>query len=92
MPNIVGPIKWTQQDEEHLRMLTERKAEFDGRCRAPVAQFVLDKYEWQPSSMPSSREQVSKKIATWLIDNADTIRDLLAPFDSGERPAQASKE
>ena len=31
-----------------------------------------------------------RKIRTWLIWNADAVRDVLAPFDSGVRPAKES--
>ena len=31
-----------------------------------------------------------RKVRTWLIWNADAVRDVLAPFDSGVRPAKES--
>jgi hypothetical protein len=93
MPNIKGDITWTPQDEERLLTLTLRKAEFERTAKAPI-------YHYFNSNLPGSilrcglseREERSKELVNWLIADADTIRDLLAPFDSGERPAQASKE
>ena len=90
MPNIAGPIAWTPQDEERLRALTERKAEFERRCRTPIVQYVLDNFDWRKASDPAVRENDSKRVANWLIRNADTVRDLLQPFDSGVRMVKPS--
>ena len=92
MPNIAGPITWSQHDEQCLRNLTARKAEFERRCRTPIVQYVLDNFDWRKASDPAVRENDSARVADWLIKNADTIRDLLQPFDSGERPPRASDE
>lgn len=86
MPNIAGPIAWTPQDEERLRALTERKAEFHRRCREPLVLFV------EGDCGPPVERFDSARFVNWLIKNADDIRDLLQPFDSGVRVAPPKSE
>lgn len=92
MPNIKGPMNWTREDEKLLRAMTERKAEFTKRARDPLHDFLTDNFGWPASFTQTQRVGCTMNLVDWLIEHADTIRDLLAPFDSGERPPRASDE
>lgn len=92
MPNIVGPITWSQHDEQCLRNLTARKAEFTKRARDPLHDFLTDNFGWPANFTQTQRVGCTMNLVDWLIEHADTIRDLLQPFDSGVRAAQPSTD
>ena len=71
---------WSYRDERDLRELMERKAEFDETYR-PAVRLILTAIHENLRNQPVMLEGIVKK---W-IDNADAIRDALAPFDSGIR-------
>lgn len=80
-------LKWTQNDQRALDQLVERKAAFEQAHRVPLEGFVRDTI--QPHTGINSG--CADSVAKWLIHNADTIRDLLLPFDSGVRGPDAAE-
>lgn len=70
-------MTWNQKDEARLRALNEeRDSLMTGRSAA--LQTIVD-------ALDRAQIQVTPSIVSKLIDNADAIRDALAPFDSGVR-------
>ena len=67
-----------------LDELIERKKAFDEEMLKPIDELLARTLtiDAGPGIAKSQR-----KIRTWLIWNADAVRDALAPFDSGIRPA-----
>lgn len=72
--------KWTQQDQKQLDELTARKAAVIAIYRQPLVSAI--------EHMP----EATVKAADWLITHADTIRDLLEPYDSGIRLAKPASD
>lgn len=71
---------WTPADEQHLAAMLERKQRVQKARIDPLIELVGD-------DMPHIRQHQADDIAEWLVQNAETLRDLLAPFDSGVRAA-----
>ena len=72
---------WTPGDEVKLQALLDRKERAHQARLAPLKKLVDD--------MPLQYGTDSGDVLAWLISNADAVRDTLAPFDSGVRPAKA---
>ena len=85
---------WTPADEQALHMLTERKNRFMEVSTAPLGPIVID---LTPPSLteldrfPIKEYALRKFMVKMLINKADEIRDALAPFDSGVRPADTTE-
>lgn len=70
---------WTSADQAQLQELLDRKSDFVNRHRHAVVN--------------AATLVCGESNGTYLVDrfirHADVIRDALAPFDSGVRPAKA---
>lgn len=85
MSTTTPKIDWSKADEQALKELTERKAAFEEATRAPIENLVEKEFgNWDTDERECIRD--------FLIENADTIRDLLQPFDSGVRVARPTPE
>lgn len=71
---------WTPADEAKLAELEDRKERVMRERRLPVLAFVRE--------LPTVHSIDEDDVVDWLIQHADTLRDLLQPFDSGVRPAE----
>jgi hypothetical protein len=71
---------WTPRDEEALAKLAERKERVNKARRAPLARLIFE-------GMPNVHTHDMDDVVDWFINNADRLRDMLAPFDSGVRAA-----
>jgi hypothetical protein len=85
--------RWTQREEDQLRELVELKARVMREKRDPIVHLVTGMFHLRagtsdPRSTVKSVLEISdvEWIVEWLVENADAIRDALAPFDSGVRP------
>lgn len=76
---------WTPRDEQLLAELIERKERVRIARINPLVEFVGD-------NMPHIRHTSADGIVEWMIENADKLRDLLGPFDSGVRFQKDSLE
>jgi len=74
-------IDWTQRDEAMLKELQTKKASWEEKNHRPVRVIAQD---MQPLS-------TFNLVFEYLITHADRIRDALAPFDSGVRPAKGQE-
>lgn len=63
---------WTKEDQKQLEELQDRKAEFETAIPQPLIAFA--------GRIPINVRR--SEIAEHLIEYADELRDLLAPFDS----------
>jgi len=70
---------WTKLDEEQLKALNARKAAFIDQHLRPLNSSV-ERFFYSNQIRGDTRA-----IAQAFIDNADQLRDLLKPFDSGVR-------
>nr|WP_297388307.1 hypothetical protein [uncultured Roseateles sp.] len=76
-------MKWTTRDEQRMSQLEKELQELQARrkdAQEPLRQMVAELCE------EFQIDAVSEYVALWLLDNADRVRDALAPFDSGVRP------
>lgn len=81
LANKAPRLQWDQQDEELLQSLVERKAAFKEKYEGELSMFV-------DRSVPFMTDAtIKRELISWMAGNADAIRDLLEPFDSGVRPA-----
>ena len=71
---------WTPRDEEALAALAERKERVNKARRAPLVRLLVE-------GVPNVHTHDMADVVDWFIDNADRLRDMLAPFDSGVRAA-----
>lgn len=74
------PLSWRRADQELLDALTEQRRAFFEEKTAPVLELVTNA-PWLPQGSGKTND-----IVQWLIENADSLRDALKPFDSGVRP------
>jgi hypothetical protein len=85
---------WNQVDESLLQQMLARKQAFQAAAIAPVEAivFALTPDSQTPlGKFPVKLQAMRKFMVKMLIDNADSIRDALAPFDSGVREARPSQ-
>jgi hypothetical protein len=85
-------LTWTPANQRALEELQAMKLAFEAQHKDPLIAFFNINYPWEPATPAHKRMQMASKVADWMIANADTIRDLLKPFDSGVRPASAEKK
>jgi hypothetical protein len=78
------PVRWSPRDQDTLNELIARKKAYDEEMLKPIDDLLARTLTLDagPGIAKSQR-----KIRTWLIWNADAVRDVLAPFDSGVRAA-----
>jgi len=74
-------LRWTQDDENDLQSMVKRKADFQSHSRKPVIDAV-QRIRHTLGAVHNEAQLVDE-----FINNADSIRDALAPFDSGVRVA-----
>ena len=72
---------WTKRDAAMLKELQAKKAAWEEKNHRPVRFIAQD---IQPLSTVNL-------VFEYLIKHADRIRDALAPFDSGVRPAKGQE-
>jgi hypothetical protein len=75
-------LKWSAADEQALAELLERKDQFIRSTKSAVAEAV-DRFFY--------RSMGPGDLADALIEHADSVRDALAPYDSGVRPAKVEE-
>lgn len=75
---------WSRADEYLLEKLTKRKERVCKARMMPLLAFV--------GAMPFVPLSGVEFFADYLANNAETLRDLLEPFDSGVRQQGASHE
>ena len=75
---------WSRADEYLLEELTTRKERVCKARMMPLLPFV--------EAMPFVPLSGVELVADYLANNADTLRDLLQPFDSGVRQQGVSHE
>lgn len=73
----MNPV-WTHTNQRELERLQLAKHEFVTWARAPVAALA--------KSMLGEVEVSVTDLTDFMINHADSLRDALAPFDSGVRP------
>lgn len=73
---------WTRDDENDLRALLKRKQAFDAAAHAPVLDVAINIRTLVNSMV---EPDANESLVSALINYADSIRDALAPFDSGIR-------
>lgn len=71
---------WTPADDDRLAEMQARKQRVQKARMDPLAALVGE-------DMPHIRQHMANDIAEWMAQHADTLRDLLQPFDSGVRAA-----
>lgn len=82
--------KWNANDESLLNGLIAKKQAFYDRHRAPLRELVTKMLT--TASAESVANAWAHDLALELEINADLLRDLLAPFDSGIRVANPNIE
>lgn len=70
---------WTRQDEQEFQLLQARREKIMANNKRPVWELAAKLELVTPHTCSYLQE--------FLIQHADSIRDALAPFDSGARPA-----
>lgn len=75
---------WNKGDECLLQSLIERKQAFQAAAIQPVEK-VVHVLTLSDGIKPNCLETFRKHMVRMLVNNADEIRDALAPFDSGVR-------
>jgi hypothetical protein len=83
---------WTTADQQALEALQARKAEFEAQHKEPLIRYMVNLTSSLYLGPSKAAEDHGRRIADWMISDADTIRDLLKPFDSGVRPANAEEK
>ena len=73
---------WSKRDEYDLQDLLKRKAAFDAAAHAPVLDVAINIRTLVNSMV---EPDANESLVSALINYADSIRDALAPFDSGIR-------
>lgn len=76
---------WSRQDEEALKRLQARREEFIRENRKPLETLLCR----LPSDIYEGDFAIDN-LTDWFIQNADQVRDLLQPFDSGVRCSEKS--
>ena len=79
------PVRWSSADQDKLNELIARKKAFDEEMLKPIDD-LLSRTLTLDAGPGIAKSQ--RKIRTWLIWNADAVRDVLKPFDSGVRVAR----
>ncbi len=79
--NTTSTVTWSRADEQRLQEPTERKAAFSDHYRGPIRQLILAVF---PNTFNNRPVLLEAAVKAWIA-NADAIRDVLAPFDSGVR-------
>lgn len=69
---------WTIHDEREYQVMTQRRNEVMDAQKKPVWDVAVE--------IHGLRGRMCADIQTYLMKNADRLRDVLAPFDSGVRP------
>ena len=73
---------WSKRDEYDLQDLLKRKQAFDAAAHAPVLDVAINIRTLVNSMV---EPDANESLVSALINYADSIRDALAPFDSGIR-------
>lgn len=79
-PKSKYPPNWSAADELHLAELAARREAFHNHHGAELRNAILGMW---PTMKTYALEQAVKDFQ----NNADRLRDALAPYDSGSRPA-----
>ena len=74
---MTSPIRWSPADQQKLNELIERKKAFDEEMLKPIDELLARTLtiDAGPGIAKSQR-----KIRTWLIWNADAVRDEIVAF------------
>lgn len=78
-PKSKYPPNWSAADELHFAELAARREAFHSYHGAELRKAILGMW---PSMQTNALEQAVKDFQ----NNADRLRDALAPYDSGSRP------
>ena len=79
-PKSKYPPNWSAADELHFAELAARREAFHNHHGAELRNAILGMW---PTMGTNALEQAVKDFQ----NNADRLRDALAPYDSGSRPA-----
>lgn len=79
-PKSKYPPNWSAADELHFAELAARREAFHNHHGAELRNAILGMW---PAMGTNALEQAVKDFQ----NNADRLRDALAPYDSGSRPA-----
>lgn len=83
-----GKLTWTNAEDELLHDLIVKKQAFDLANRKPLEEFCKRLMRDVPAVFGDVNIMDAEvDMREYFERNADTLRDLLAPFDSGVRPA-----
>lgn len=82
--NTTTKPTWSNRDEAELSELQKRRQAFIDTNKPAVRKAVIACYD----GLENQPVRLEGIVNIW-IDNADAIRDALAPFDSGVRVAQS---
>lgn len=82
----MATVQWSRDDEVELVRMLRRKTEFEAAAQLPVLTVVSGAW---PFSQNTRTDVNCKKLAQWLIRHAETLRDVLLPFETGIRVAPA---
>lgn len=86
-PTLLQP--WTAREEEELQTARAKLQALEGRrtlaSEAAVSKLVLKLNDIAEEILRDPENL--RRIARHLLENADAVRDALAPFDSGSRQA-----
>lgn len=78
--------KWTAADQRALDELTKRKADFETTAGVPVNNIAkVLAAELESFGYATSDDKTVSALARALRNNAEAVRDVLEPFDSGVR-------
>lgn len=75
---------FTRRDQETLDDLLRRKAEFEAETTEPVHRLVSEKWPFKVTNDGGKNQGI---LTQWLIRNAESLRDVLKPFETWVRPA-----
>lgn len=85
-PRVVE--KWGAAEEQRLAEMLERKRVFFEEHRPAVEKLAA---ELSTAVNALNSEVATKQLTQLLINNADNVRDVLAPFDTGVRATSVEK-
>jgi hypothetical protein len=71
---ITPSPRWTAADQAELERLTALKREITEAAIKPLSTYLSD-------NLPGLLRRDARNLADWLAQDAQTVRDLLQPFD-----------
>lgn len=88
VPVMLEPERWTQVDEAKFAEMQARRERVQSQRRALARNALEPFFVCVYAETDISGDAWKETVTDLMIQNADTIRDALAPYDSGVRPAK----